>query len=81
MLVAGNDGPSGVTFVNVGVKFVYQSQWSFGDTCCHAVSRSALAFCSGERKIDVDGSANLGCSPITLLRIERIGARMQFGEP
>ena len=31
----------------------------FGDTCCHAVSGSALAYCSGERRIDVDGSANL----------------------
>ena len=31
----------------------------FGETCCHAVSGSALAYCSGERRIDVDGSANL----------------------
>ena len=25
-----NDGPSGVTFVNVSANFFYQSQWSFG---------------------------------------------------
>ena len=34
-----NDGPSGVTFVNVSVKFLYQSQWSFG-----AVDRVGLCW-------------------------------------
>ena len=34
-----NDWPSGVTFVNVSVKFLYQSQWSFG-----AVDRVGLCW-------------------------------------
>ena len=52
----------------------------FGETCCHVVSGSALAYCSGESSIDVDGEANLICPPNILSRIKRIGACLQYGE-
>ena len=44
------------------------------------MSGSALAYRSGESSVDVDGEANLICSPNMLSCIERIGACMQFGE-